>query len=194
MSEKATDQPMTATERNTLIRITKQRFKLLHQGIHARTEQLRRQIQAEVMEEHAAAMKAAEARVEKVIAKLEKAWNEYVAIMEDEYEKNGLKGRSGMGLSGRPVRSFSDGPGSYVERKFTPADLSQEVSERLVKITGDKPVSQYALEVEEARILEAILVGNLKTGESQRFLDSIPTLESLIPLTNGNGAQQAIEA
>ena len=181
------DQPMTATERNTLIRITKQRFKLLHQGLYARQEQLRRQLRDEIVAENKKAIEDAKKRVAKVSEKAEKLWDEYTSIISEE-RANGL---SLSRYYGR--RTFSDSIGGFFEDTFTPEDLASEIERRMEEIVGDKPVTEWQLQSEEARILEAILVGNLKTGESQRFLDSIPTLESLIPLTNGNGAK-AIEA
>lgn len=186
-------QPMTATERNTLIRITKARFKVLEKGLHARSEQLRKQITDEVMAEHEAAIKKAQARVVKVAAKLERVWDEYKDIVDDEWKNNGLKPKSMWTNAGRPVRSFTDGPGQYLEYSFSPIELHNEVEKRLKEIIGDNPVTQWQLEAEEARILESILVGNLQSGESQKMLDTIPTLESLIPLANGD-AQHAIEA
>lgn len=185
--------PMTATERNTLIRITKQRFKLLNQGIGARTAMLRREIHDEVVAEHADAVEKARRRVAKIRAKMEAVYDEYIDAVTDEYDTNGLGVAGYGGAPKRTLRSFSDGPGQHLYADFMPRDLTKEVEARLAKRLGDRPLSQYALEVEEARILEEILVGNLQTGESKRFLDEIPTLESLVPLTSGD-AQKQIEA
>lgn len=180
---------MSKTERQTLIRLVKQRFRLLETGLAARRSQLERVTRDEVIAEHEAEAKQWKQRFEdEVVEPINRLIQEGYDLIK-EAEKAGFQ-RTGYGWHNMTTRV-----GDYQREgaRFVPADLDRTVRERMVEKIGDKPMSKYALELEESKLVEQLLVGDLGSDDAKEFLGQIPTLEGLIPLPNG-GANRALLA
>jgi len=178
---------MSKTERQTLIRLVKQRFKLLETGLAARPSQLDRITRQEVIAEHEAEAKVWKQRFEdEVLAPMRALIVEGESMIREAHQA-GFE-RSGYGWHGLHTR-LSDVQGE--QNNFVPTDLEKTVRERMVEKIGDKPMSKYALELEESKLVEQLLVGDLGSDDAKEFLAQVPTLEGLIPLPNG-GANKAM--
>lgn len=180
---------MSKTERQTLIRLVKQRFKLLEKGLDARRSQLRQLIREEVLKENedkvAAYKKQLNDKVKEPLQELQKeAW---VIIKQAEQD--------GLSRSGYSSYRFDNWAADMKDVTFIPAKLDQEVNKRLAEMIGDKPMSAYALQAQESKLIEELLVGDLSSDGAKDFLAQIPTLEGLIPLPAGaNGKLAALES
>ncbi len=180
---------MSKTERQTLIRLVRQRFKLLETGLAARRSQLERVTREEVMAEH-----------EADAAKWKKRFEDEIIDPINELVQQGNKlikqaEQAGFDRSGYGWHSITTRIHDY-ERQgagFVPVDLEKTVRDRMLAKLGDKPMSRYALELEESKLVEELLVGDLSSDDAKEFLTQIPTLEGLIPLPNG-GANKALLA
>ena len=47
--------------------------------------------------------------------------------------------------------------------------------------------------MQESKLIEELLVGDLGSDDAKKFLDQVPTLENMIPLPNGGASRIAIE-
>lgn len=185
MSETAQAKPMSKTERQTLIRLVRQRFRLLHTAVHARRSQLEAAIRQEIRAEHEAEMEAFRERYDsEVLTKVTEMRDALNELTEDMRKAGYTYGNTGW------IRDLE-----YYRNRLTiePDDLQAQVQERLQEKLGGKPLTQYALELEESKLVEELLVGDLTSDGAQAFLAKVPTAEGLIPLAN-NGASAAIEA
>jgi len=180
---------MSKTERQTLIRLVKQRFKLLETGLAARRSQLTAVTRSEVIAEHKAEAEKFEKRMEDEIMEPLRELVAHARSIFKDAEEAGLD-RQGYGWN-RVENILFDS--QRENAKFIPKNLDGVVRERMLEKIGDKPMSAYALELEESKLIEDLLVGDLSSDDAKAFLNKVPTLEGLIPLPNG-GANKALLA
>jgi hypothetical protein len=179
---------MNKAERQTLIRLVKQRFKLLETGLSARRSALERVTQQEIVEENKVEAEAWKKRLDEVIAKFTDLLREGEQVIKDAHEAG--FDRSGYGWHNLTANL------NNVERNatFTPVDLQKKVQERMVEKIGDKPMTRFALEMQESQLVEELLVGDLGSEDAKTFLAQVPTLEDMIPLPNGGANRAALMA
>ena len=183
------DKPMSKTERQTLIRLVKQRFRLLGTGLNARRYQVEAGVREEILAEHEARCKELrkeyDERVLKPLRELRQAevdWREQVRDEGFDYRNT-----SWMRRGVDEVLSAADAI------QIVPADLDKKVKERMATLLGGVPMTQYALELEESRLIEELLVGDITSDGAQDFMAKIPDVDKLLPLANSAAALELEE-
>lgn len=177
---------MSKTERQTLIRLVRQRFKLLETGLAARRRQLEAVTRKQVIEEHEAEVEKWKARFD---AEVMGPMRELVKAGETLIEEGRRAGYDRRGYGWHNLYSTINSTDNNAH--FVPLDLEDTVKERVAEAMGDKPLTKYALELEESRLVETLLVGDLSSDDAKAFLEQIPDLEKLVPLPS-NGSKAAL--
>jgi hypothetical protein len=164
-------QPLSKTERTALIRVVKSRFSLLRDGLHVRASEVMQAVEKQIELDHKEAVDEITKESDKIAAQI----NKLLKQMEEIERKAQSKG---ITCQWKILEYFK--PPTWV-----PAHKGDLVRKKLEEIGGLNGRWEYELKRQEADLVEQLIIGDLTSDDSQKFLEKIPTAETLIPLPPG---------
>jgi hypothetical protein len=170
---------MSKTERRELRRIVARRFKMLRHQLNRRERELERLFAKQVREERAANV----AKIEKKLRPLVKRNNalaEQFSLLQAE--------ASDLGVHIQYHGPAMLNPETHAARYGSPpvrAITQDEVRGRLEALKEEAGWGKLNLSELEWRLDEQLAVGELESGSAKEFLETLPSVESLLPLPAG---------
>jgi len=175
MAGKVDVKEMTKTERRELRQIVRRRFRMLRDQLHRRERELEYALRQQFEKERKTEVAKVEKRLKTLFEQHNKVVEKFDALREEAAAK-GLSiayGAHPNWMHWRP------------DQQPVRATSERELHERIDQIKEEAGWGKLNLNEMEWQMDEQLAVGELESGSSLKFLESLPTVETLLPLPEG---------
>jgi len=172
---------MKTAERNELKKIVTQRFALLREQVAQRENEVMGEVKAQIEAHHADAIREAKEEVVALNQELVTLEQRYRDLLT-RYDARGVQPPSG---GFRRDRDHFDG-------NFEPSGMGRRVQTVMQQLRAGAGSQRLNLRGTELDLLESIALDVIESDEAKEFLARIPTVEALMPLSDGK-VQAALE-
>jgi hypothetical protein len=164
---------MTKGERDELRRIVKHRFKLLDEQVAQREAEIRQLIRDRIEAEYADAVAEVEAELAAINCEA------------DVLERRGRKIAAAARRKG-VVIGYGGGTAEPVEVSVASpsraANVDARVNREMEALRRESGLARTNLSLRELDLLERLAIGALESDEAKEFMESIPTVDGLLPM------------
>lgn len=184
---------MTQPERNSLVRVIRERFKVFRRHAKQTRDQLRIEIFERIQDENARKVEAAQKDMAKIEERAKKLVEDAKAVVV-KHRANGLE-LGGAQVEdkwrwtgdGKQQESFKDITTWKSERPISVTvtnnwvvkGVDRQVEREYKKLEREYGLGELAMAQTEQELVEEVILGGVQSDEAQSFLGRVPTLEKL---------------
>ena len=175
----ASEAKITKADARELKSVVRMRFDLLRTETSLRETELRQLVREQVIRENQERIDEYRDRV-RALADEALALSRRLTDLADEAYQNGLH------ISGSIIVVNTE------QWNVLPKNLDYEVQRRIQEVYTQSHATRLGIDRQEVELLEKLTLQVLDSNQAREFIESIPTVDELIPLPNGD-LRKAIE-
>lgn len=170
--------PLSKQDARDLIKIVEGRFEQLHKRVMQRELELATTIRAEVYDAHAKA--------------IEDARKEFITLGEEAFALERRFGETIQRAQDAGLKVDGHWNASYRAPRVDVQGVESIVRQRIAEMRAAGGKHKLSLHEQEQQLRERITIASLTGEKALNFLNEIPSIDEILPISNGN--HQAIEA